>query len=297
VCVLVSGLRGTTATIVILEEAAYIDSRVVERVIVPLMGVDKCKLIGLSSPDTCENYYSQLSELKEEDGQYLFRTIHLAESCIDCYRAGVNGSCPHVSQLPIASWKPPQRVEIVRRMMTNQNAFLREAMGIAVSDNADVFDPKDIEALKNRPLHRFRNDVGFQVDYLFMVVDPSGGGTQSEFVAKVVAYDRGMIVVSILFLLLLLLLRNQPNLQKHYKSFNAPNASCATNFSHSECASVWIFVSGKIYPFHNWSIWIRAKEKLQAWLRSDDTSYDIEDQNVAVFAVRQFTARQRDFFE
>lgn len=192
--VLCVGLRGITATIVVLEEAAYMEPLVVKRVIIPLMSVQQCKLIGLSSPDTCENYYTRMTKLMDPaTNKPLFNVIRIGHTCEECARAGTSETCTHVAQIPLPPWKPPGRRNTVRLMMDNEAAFMREQLGIAMSDSKVIFAPEMVQALRTQPLYRFRMDRS--VDLLYMVIDTFGGGDNSEFVITTTAYQDGNFVV------------------------------------------------------------------------------------------------------
>lgn len=76
-CFFLIGLRGTTADVVIMEEAAYINPQVFYQVIVPLMGVGGTAILGISTPDNEFNYYSNLVDLKDNYGENIFLCIRV----------------------------------------------------------------------------------------------------------------------------------------------------------------------------------------------------------------------------
>lgn len=92
----VIGLRGCTADVVILEEAAHMDKQVFFTVVVPLLGVKHTAVLAISTPDDEFNYYTQLLELG------LFRCIKIGLTCDACEALGL--PCTHrIKRLP--HWK------------------------------------------------------------------------------------------------------------------------------------------------------------------------------------------------
>ena len=58
-----------------LEEASRLDQAVFQEVIVPLLGVKDTAVLGISTPLDDTNFYSQMTEMKQEDGK---TPLHLA---------------------------------------------------------------------------------------------------------------------------------------------------------------------------------------------------------------------------
>jgi hypothetical protein len=83
-----AGLRGCTADVVIMEEAAHMDKRVFNEVVVPLFGVINTAVLAISSPDDDQNYYSELLELKTSTGETFFKVIKIGLACDSCFDAG-----------------------------------------------------------------------------------------------------------------------------------------------------------------------------------------------------------------
>jgi hypothetical protein len=94
-----TGLRGATADVVILEEAAFMDKAVFQAVCVPLLGVKDTALLAISTPDDEFNFYSELFEMKRPDGETLFLLIPIGLACQDCMEEGLQ--CQHkLDKLP-----------------------------------------------------------------------------------------------------------------------------------------------------------------------------------------------------
>ncbi len=85
------GLRGCTADVVIMEEAAHMDPRVFHEVVVPLFGVVNTAVLAISSPVDDQNFYSELLELKRPDGTDFFWVMKIGLACASCLEAGEKG--------------------------------------------------------------------------------------------------------------------------------------------------------------------------------------------------------------
>lgn len=179
------GSRGTTAHVIILEEAAFIPEDMFFDVVVPLIGVNQTAVIGISTPPLDGfNYYLQLFEVKDDFGEPLFEVINVERICGLCKEDGKT-DCPHLkSELP--TWKSLEREERTRKIYerANPEKFKREVLGIAVSDDINVFNHKSVAALYARPAVSFRRSPKF----MFTAVDPAGGGTASDTAWVSLAY-------------------------------------------------------------------------------------------------------------
>ena len=76
-----------------LEEAAYLDLAVFYEIVVPLLEMDSTALIAISTPSDSLNFYSEMFELKDAQGDPFFRTISVNLVCEACRKAG-KGALP-----------------------------------------------------------------------------------------------------------------------------------------------------------------------------------------------------------
>lgn len=166
-----SGLRGETADICVLEEAAFIPAPVVGKIIAPLLGVKNTVVIGISTPASDGNYYSALLTKKKKDGSNVFRTIPIGLACQECVEIGKALTCPHKGdELP--DWKPPDRQDIQKALMSDEQ-FKAETLGL-IPGRADVaFERSDIAAMLKRPEQDVYAKGG---TYVYIACDPTGGG-------------------------------------------------------------------------------------------------------------------------
>jgi hypothetical protein len=185
------GLRGCTADIVILEEAAFMDKGVFFAVCVPLLGVKHTALLAISTPDDEFNFYSELFELKKDDGQNLFHLISIGLACQTCLDNGLQ--CTHkLDKLP--HWKPVERQALINTILaSNPDLADRETRGIVKSSRRELFDKQWVHRLRERAAHVFEHTP----NVVFLAIDPAGGGNMSDFAMCSMAYENARHVVYI----------------------------------------------------------------------------------------------------
>ena len=108
-------LRGVGGDVLYLEEAAFLDTEVFNQIIVPLLEMDTTALIGISTPQDSQNFYSEMFELKDATGQNFFRTIRVSLVCQACQDAGKGSECTHNQDL-IPPWKSAAKLDLVRAL-------------------------------------------------------------------------------------------------------------------------------------------------------------------------------------
>lgn len=188
------GLRGVTANLVVIEEAAFISPPLFFEVITPLLGVAGTAIVAISTPHTdSDNYYTTLMDLKDPDdpNSSLFKTIRIGLACEQCVAEGVAASCPHKQDL-IPPWKSADRQRKMRKIMeSDEHLFLRENLGMLSNANVYVFRGPSIQWLHDAPHYRLQSSP----DILYCAVDPSGGGSQSDYAMVTVAIEGGNYVI------------------------------------------------------------------------------------------------------
>lgn len=162
-----------------MEEAAFIPKEVVYSAILPLIGVDKTAVFGISTPSDDGNYYTILLNSRKENGDSVFRTIPVAMACEECQKAGKVAECPHKStELP--PWKPADRQEIQRAMMPPEQ-FAMETLGLIPGKANIAFTRADIQKL----FAGREQDVFVPGrSYIYVACDPTAGhGSRLALVA------------------------------------------------------------------------------------------------------------------
>jgi len=177
--------RGVGANLIIMEEAAWIKEKLFYENIVPLMGVKETALVGISTPPSeTGNYYLRLFDCKDDDGQDIFSIVKIELQCAACMeKREVN--CPHKVVQPPA-WKSQKRQKMQQAIYgVHPLYYLREVLGVPISDDIYVFTGQYVEnfvapAKCSFPVHEPMNVAVDKPAFVFIGIDPCGGGTMSD---------------------------------------------------------------------------------------------------------------------
>ena len=181
------------------------DKNVFFSVVVPLLGVGGTAVLAISTPDDEFNYYTELLELKVGDNdEPLFNVIKVGLACDACVELGKSSECPHlVHELP--HWKTYDRQVKMRKIMeSDPELYTRENMGVVVSKKQFLFDPRLIKAFFAIP--PFISTHG--ITDAHVAIDPSGGGSQSDYAICSAFNAHGRKVVTPSFFFSSFFLRN-----------------------------------------------------------------------------------------
>jgi hypothetical protein len=129
-------------------------------------------LIALSSPEGTHNYFSKLINFKI-DGVSLFRVCDCQLVCEECKKLDreLQVKCTHVKQTP--PWLSESRTNKWKMIsMTDPATALREYAGLIV----DEFQPCFKKELIDRMFTNLPVSIGYTPKYVFIAVDPNGGG-------------------------------------------------------------------------------------------------------------------------
>lgn len=183
-----------TADVCILEEAAFIDPRLFKTVIVPLLGVSGTALLAISTPEADDdNYYSELMDMRDPDNpeKPLFHIIPIGLACQDCVTAGAASACTHKSSF-VPPWKSAARQRKVAQILAgDKDLHAQENMGMRVSGTQYMFPAQDIIRLAQRPRVTYTEPVRV----VYCAIDPSGGGSQSDYALATVTRIKGNYTV------------------------------------------------------------------------------------------------------
>ena len=185
-------LRGVSADMIYLEEAAFIPQSVFFEVIVPLLEVENTGMIAISTPQDSLNLYSELFELKDEKGQPLFDQIKLSLACEKCQREGRAASCTHNRHL-IPPWKSNRSNDMVRAIYGARTDLMeRESLGVISQDQTSVFP----EHMVGRVFHR-RVAPPVAPTHVYCAIDPNGGGASRMSIVSGCFDDGAFVVVGL----------------------------------------------------------------------------------------------------
>jgi hypothetical protein len=149
--------------------------------------MQKTALIALSSPEGSQNYFSKLINFKL-DGESLFRVCDCQLVCEDCRKLDreLQIKCNHVKQTP--PWLSEERTRKWKMItMSDPATALREYAGIIEDD----FQPCFSKELLNRMFTNPPVSIAYSPKYIFVAVDPNGGGI-SQLAICSGYYDEGL---------------------------------------------------------------------------------------------------------
>lgn len=153
---------------------AHIDPDLFFKVVVPILAMKDTALLGLSSPEGSSNYMSKLMNLKDPvTGEFFFRVCDCFMICEECRKLDREQQilCNHVKQT--AHWLSSDKTARLKNLyLADPATAIKEFGGIVEDDFVPCFCKNDIE--------RFFQRDGYMTHstprYIFVCVDPSGGG-------------------------------------------------------------------------------------------------------------------------
>lgn len=182
---------------IILEEASRLDTDVFFEVVVPLLGVANTALLGISTPMGEDDYYSQLTKLKDENDRPLFKSLSIELCCPACRAKDSTATqCVHrIDMLP--EWKSEGRHEKVKRIMASvPELYMREALGVVSSEKFGVFSSSQVSRIAARLSSEGTQDI-YKACPIFVVIDPTGGGSSKLALISVMCSSGTLNVVSL----------------------------------------------------------------------------------------------------
>jgi hypothetical protein len=171
------------------------DMGVFYEVIVPLMEMRGAATIGISTPSSSWNFYTELTELRDDRDELVFNVLKVGMVCARCEGTEHENDCRHP-----AGDKPSWKLETSEKMRAiyghRETLFAREILGrVADSENL-AFEKRDLKKFFAAPL---ASEAHAPVSQIFVAVDPNGGaGTEAGIgseTAIVSFFFEGMNVV------------------------------------------------------------------------------------------------------
>lgn len=183
-------LRGCGGDVVYMEEAAFMSMDVFFEVIVPLLELETTALIAISTPLDSLNFYSEMFTLKDAQNKPLFNTLRVGLSCAKCQKEGKPDECTHMADIT-PPWKSRGKFEMVKAIYGDRKDMLaRESMGQITNDAASVFSQKLVEEFMRRPCRHITPNI----KYIFLGVDPNGGGSSEMAITSIAMQDNNIII-------------------------------------------------------------------------------------------------------
>jgi hypothetical protein len=177
--------------VVILEEAAFVRPNVFSEVVAPVLLTENTALLAISTAQDEFNYYSRLLELKDAQGQPLFRVIRIGLACEACVEKGQGRQCKHRSR-EMPAWRSRDRQERIGAMVTGSGAAERELLGLVAGSGYSFIFRQWVRELRERPRV---TDWPRPPGVLYLAIDPSGGGALSDYALVTTTFQERRVTV------------------------------------------------------------------------------------------------------
>ena len=158
---------------IVIDEAAHIHPDLFYKVIAPILQMKNTALFALSSPEGSQNYFSKLINLKI-DGKPLFRICDCQMICEECRKLEREKQilCNHVKQTP--PWLSKKRTgRLMLLYLSDPATAIKEYGGIIEDEFVPCFDRVLLQRMFNNPHISTKSSP----QYIYITIDPSGGGT------------------------------------------------------------------------------------------------------------------------
>ncbi len=152
----------------------------------------RTSLLCLSSPEGDSNYFSELMNLKKDNGESFFHVINCFQICKSCRKLDrvKQIKCTHVKST--AHWLSKKKIgELKQLYKASPEDAIREFGGIVVSDYKPALRKEEVEACFAAP--RVQTDTAPSM--IFTCADPSGAGPSHMAIASGYFNGRGELVV------------------------------------------------------------------------------------------------------
>lgn len=181
----VDGLRGVTADICVLEEAAVIPREVTEVVIAPLLSVNNTVIFALSTSQDSENYYTRWFRRTDQDAMDMFVRVEAKRVCDDCLSLAdseLQTKCKHLEHL-VPHWLVggggAKRVKVL--LGDNEAMYAQEVLNILPGVENTIFGAKDVSRLLTQPRYVVPDEQG---PFILTMIDLAGGGSSQHAIAS-----------------------------------------------------------------------------------------------------------------
>lgn len=191
--------RGTGADhVIFFEEMAYMGIPLL-MTLLPLLQKAGVAMMGISTKKSSSfDLFTMLMKKRLPDGTPLFRTFEWKGVCDACERNGEEVTCEHKrGERPW--WLERDDGGFMKKVMEDfYQDFMREFKGVEGNPlQKKVFDAELIDPLRGRQGEIDTHGEAFP--YVFVSIDPHGGGTQSNYAIVSMVFDNDHGIVSNIF--------------------------------------------------------------------------------------------------
>ena len=183
--------KGTGGDIVVLEEAAYVDSGFFYETVAPLLIVGTTTLLAISTLTSEINFYTRLIRLRDKQTNLpMFSVLKVELACQACKDDGKATDCVHMLHL-VPRWQSGERHRKLKTIMQDRPDLIEsELSGIAFDSLQQCYRAEDIEAIFTQdPLPPLLHDE------IFIIIDPAAGGPGSDYSLVSFQRNRGNVTI------------------------------------------------------------------------------------------------------
>ena len=177
-----TGNRGLKGHLVVAEEAGFIHEKLWKNTILPLTTERGTAMACISSPDDKNSTFGRMATTTDDDGKPLFKVITMEQM------GGL-----------VTSHKTHSRIEQLKKLYEDDmDRYNREMKGEFGGDSNYVFDERYVELLfeGDDNIYRDSEHGSYRPSEVFVCVDPSGGGSESDMgIASGFFDQRGRLVI------------------------------------------------------------------------------------------------------
>ncbi len=189
---IISSLKGVSASLILLEEAAIIPPALLDEVVMPLFQLDHVSFIAISTITDSFNFLTRYLEMKDDNDEPLFYSRRLYLACKKCIEAEIAGQCNHMNHL-LPDWSSGRKRKIINAIMKDSDLLAREIAGVANSINQPAFNPKIIKKFIDQERYKIPDSYDYPV--LFISIDPSACGKNSDFAITTMMHFKGEFII------------------------------------------------------------------------------------------------------
>lgn len=159
-------------------------------------------MIGISTYGDPTNFFTKLLNYRAADGSRMFRQIEYTTICKKCLAKGVKEVCKHRrGELP--HWHDADEyAQIFEMLKDDQDIAMKELGGVSVDSSVKPFFNcqriQEIQSGENMETGKsYTIDIkNAHQDFVFITVDPAGGGQYSEYALLSAVYTMDKMIVS-----------------------------------------------------------------------------------------------------
>ena len=171
-------LRGMSADVYIIDEAAFIDPDMLYSAILPMAMNGKALTVMMSSSNNTECFYETLPDVRLPNGKPVMFPIRASMVCMTCVENGQKEeACPHnIHDMP--PWRSAEAMDISKALMP-PDVFAKEIGGFAVDEEHYALKKEQVDYMKsiNCVIDAVRAGDS---PFLWSFIDLPGGGNQRK---------------------------------------------------------------------------------------------------------------------